>query len=263
VPDLTDHHDDDVWGRAVQLGAAGQYADAFGLLDAAAPAADPDAASLRHSLRASLRRQLGDHVGAEPLDEAAVALAVGPVARADATIGLAADAIGLNRPAVVTARLVAAEDPVTRAGTRAAIRLSWVRAEAALLVDDAEGAWRHADEALRRCPPGAERHRTKSLLVRGVAAVVAGRPVDGEPDLLEAWRAAVRAGWPPLAWPAAAVLAGLPDPSSDGLHELLWRPRAVAAVQRLAAGLGPADRTRWLADPAVRAAQGLPPGARP
>src|SRR5687768_11318696 len=94
LPAATTAHQ--LWLRAVAAGGQGRYAIA--LADLAGMyriASAGPLASLAHSTRASFLRQLGFHARARRWDGRAVALAGEDLeARADALIGLAADALG-------------------------------------------------------------------------------------------------------------------------------------------------------------------------
>jgi hypothetical protein len=69
-----------------------------------APGGEP-AGSLAASCLASHLRQLGRHAQAEPLDRLALSITTDPEARADALIGLVADAVGRNELALARDRL--------------------------------------------------------------------------------------------------------------------------------------------------------------
>jgi tetratricopeptide (TPR) repeat protein len=237
------------WLLAVALGALGQYADAAALLDPWLRT-DPLAATAR----ASHLRQLEHHREAEALDRHALTLPAGPDARADALIGLVADAVGQGYldqarerldaataalagvagipnaidplpTALVLPHLATPAPPVGRppptqgAGWRGGIRLAWVAAEVALLGGRPAQALRHAAEAVRRSEEAAApRHLTKSLLFRGVAEEVAGDPAAAD-TLASAAAGAERMGLLPLVWPARLVrsrLLAATDPDGAG-----------------------------------------------
>src|ERR1700758_2991032 len=106
-----------LWLRAVAAGGQGRYGSAYRDL-AEARRTGPTArwVSLAHSTQASFLRQLGWHALARGWDGRAVALAgEDPEARADALIGLAADALGVGRFAAA-ATLLARADAVAVPG---------------------------------------------------------------------------------------------------------------------------------------------------
>lgn len=191
----------DPWLRGVALGAVGRYADARRLLL-------PLNGSLPLSTLASQARQVGRHAEAETLDRRALDLARSDEARADATSGLVADAVGRGDAAAAAARLPAARLAVH--GWRATTRLHWVAAELALLCDAAGEAVAAGDAAVGAArAASAPRHLTKSLLVRGVARKAAGDAAGARTDLLDALARAREQQLPTLVWPAAAVAAEL------------------------------------------------------
>jgi hypothetical protein len=257
------------WCHGACLGAAGEYGAAFALLDRT-PAGGPAGARLL-SLRGSLLRQLGRHGEAQSLDAAVLADAdAEPVGRADAAVGLVADAIGVADVVTATAALDRASrllDAGTAAavappehGWRLAVRREWVAAELALLVEQPAQAATHARRAARlAAAEGADRHLAKSRLLIGVAAQ--------DPEALRACLAWARAaGCVSLRWPAALVLAHLPcaEPRGTGPAPALLA-EAAAGVGAIADGLATGDRARWLARPEVAAllAGGKEAGGRP
>lgn len=230
------------WILGVCLGALGRYGDAATIL---CPGGEP-AGSLAASARASHLRQLGRHAEAEPLDRHAESLAdAAPdplAARADALIGLAADAVGLNRRGEVRDRLTDADRFVTRmadtTGWRARIRLQWVHAEAALLLDDPDRATHHAGAALREARVArAPRHETKSLLVLGVAQAAIS-PDTALTSLDRSARRASALGLLPLVWPARLVRSRVLERVSVGTSEAARdHAEAVHALHAIAANL--------------------------
>jgi hypothetical protein len=202
------------WLAGVCLGALGRYDVAAAWLTGAG-ASPPD--SLALSCRASHLRQLGRHAAAEPLDTAALAAAADPESRADALVGLVADAVGrLDRPAAeqrlaaARAELAAGDDRQVRGdgAWRALVRLGWVTAEVALLGDDPTAAvtasrvaW-HQSHAAMAC-----RHAVKSQLVLGAALEAAGRTRAAARVLRAAAAGADRLDLLPLVWPAHMLLA--------------------------------------------------------
>src|SRR5262245_30432164 len=89
------------WLAGVCLGALGRYRTAARWL---APGGEP-AGSLAASCLASHLRQVGRHAEAERLDRLALATATGAEARADALIGLVADAVGRHELTLARDRL--------------------------------------------------------------------------------------------------------------------------------------------------------------
>ncbi|GAA0237459.1 hypothetical protein GCM10010492_40670 [Saccharothrix mutabilis subsp. mutabilis] len=207
------------WLAAVALGGRGHYAAAATALGALLRSGDHLIVSLAASTLASHRRQLGGHTAARPLDALALTAAghiettttdpdgVDPAgARADALLGLAADALGAGR--TDEARRLHAR--VTPYSWRTRVRHGWVAAEIELgsghaqrAVGPAETALRHAEAA------GATRHVLKSKLVLGTALVVWGTPesVDRGVRLLQCdLNHTNYHGLSSLIWPTALVL---------------------------------------------------------
>lgn len=210
------------WLAGVCLGALGRYRTAGRYL-LPGPGPGPGTgtgptSSLALSCRASHLRQVGRHAEAEPLDEAALAAAGDPEARADALVGLVADAVGRLDLPVARARLAVAagELPIGDSGRadighcawRCSVRLAWVGAEVALLEDDPLAAAEAARAALLRSQSvAAFRHAVKSALFLGAALDAAGRPRPAARLLRAAAADADRLGLPPLVWPARTLRA--------------------------------------------------------
>lgn len=159
------------WLAGVCLGALGRYGPAARWLDLPgdAPAA---------TCRASHLRQLGRHAEAEPLDRLALAAAADPGSRADALIGLVADAVGTGDGRTARHRLDAATAAVTDSDSdwRSVIRLGWVTAEVALLCHDSDTAVGAGRAAVRHSQAAtAQRHAVKSRLVLGAGLHASGR----------------------------------------------------------------------------------------
>lgn len=238
------------WLLGVCLGAAGRYDHARRVL--MPPDVEPD--SLVASARASHLRQLGRHAEAEALDQLAARLASDAphpeTAQADAAVGLVADAVGLADSEAVASRLAVAESCVAELPEplywREHARLAWVRAEASLMWGAGEDAHQAASEALRISrAAAAPRHEAKSLLLRGVAGHVLGRP-DAAQDLAAAAGRAEQLGVPPLVWPARLVLMRLLHPVDPDAAER-ERAAARAAVLTIAGGLPPDEAVSFLA----------------
>jgi hypothetical protein len=208
----------------VCLGALGRCRTACRWL---APGGGP-AGSLAASCLASHLRQVGRHADAELLDRLALTTAADPEARADALIGLVADAVGRYELALARDRLGPARDQVIASTTdygawRTEIRLGWVTAEAALLGGDPERAIEIGRSAQRRSLSAtARRHVVKSELVLGVALDAAGHTRSAARVLRTVVRQATRLGLTPLLVPAHSVLA---DILSDRAPDVAARER--------------------------------------
>ncbi|MGN6331472.1 MAG: hypothetical protein ACTHOD_07445 [Motilibacteraceae bacterium] len=277
------------WLLGVCLGAAGRYGAALRTLApllAADPAPDrsgarPALPALAAATVASLHRQLGRHAAARMLDRHARDLTdLEPpagarpdlaVARFDAELGLAADAVGLGEPDTARAHLERAEAvlivPVGGRGVgrhaapeacwRQAVRLAWVRAEVGLLTGQPDLAVQESRAALALAEAaGAPRHVAKSALFLGVALREAGQPAAARTALRRAAALAAALDARPLCWPAHAVLAELElaEGGGDGPRRADAHRRAAAdVVQAIAADL-PADLAAdWLGRPDLRA----------
>jgi hypothetical protein len=155
----------------------------------------------------SILRQVGRHGDAEQIDQRASDGATDDAARAEALTSLAADAVGLADPKACVDRLTRAGRLVSAGDRRGLIRLSWVRAEHALLTDDPPAAVGHARLALADARGlGWQRHIAKSLLFLG-AALEAARSAEARLRLEEAARIARDAGATPIADAATGLLA--------------------------------------------------------
>jgi len=198
------------WLAGVCLGALGRYRTAARWL---APGGEP-AGSLAASCLASHLRQVGRHAEAERLDRLALATATATEARADALVGLVADAVGRHELALARDRLGPLTEYVVAMTTdheewRSRVRLQWVSAETALLAGEAARAVElgraahRISQAARAC-----RHAVKSTLVLGVALDAAGRTRAAARVLRTASHGATRLGLTPLLPPIHSVLAG-------------------------------------------------------
>ena len=261
------------WLAGVCLGAAGRYGAAATML---APTGEPASASpddavpsLAASTRASHLRQLGRHAEAEPLDLLALRSAgsspAAAVARADALVGLVADAVGALDLGLALDRLGAAEgDLAPGAGPRSAggwidgarwrglVRLDWVRAETALLGGDPAAAVLAATAALDRARrAAAPRHVTKSLMMLGATTQAIGDENLAIRQLGSAAAAAARLGALPLVWPARLLLARLLDEGDPRTAER-ERQAAGSALCAIAGGLPAAEAASLLARPEIR-----------
>jgi hypothetical protein len=232
------------WLAGVCLGAVGRYRTAAGWL---APGGE-SAGSLAASCLASHLRQVGRHAEAEPLDRLALDTATTAEARADALIGLVADAVGRHeltlardRLETATAQIVAVTIDHTQ--WRIPVRLQWVGAETELLAGNAARAVEIGRTAQRISRTAkACRHTVKSTLVLGVALDAADRTRAAARVLRRASHGAARMGLTPLLFPIHSVLAGT----------LQDRAPQVAARERLCADAAQSIRE----DPAERRSSG-------
>jgi hypothetical protein len=209
------------WLAGVCLGAVGRYRAAERWL-LPGPAASPNPSSLALSCRASHLRQLGRHAAAEPLDTAALAAATDPEARADALVGLVADAVGRLDLTTARRRLDAARAELAgRVGSRSGgdsewrpqVRLAWVTAEVSLLGGDPAAAVTAARFAYARSRSAtACRHAVKSQLVLGAALESAGRTRPAARVLRAAADGVDRLDLLPLVWPTRTLLAQVLGP---------------------------------------------------
>lgn len=260
------------WLAAVVLGGQGHYAAAATLLGSLLHDRDRVVASLAASTFASHRRQLGGHTAARGLDARALAAvpAGGRVdpdgidadgARADALLGLAADAIGAGRTGEAR-RLHARVEP---RGWRAEVRHGWLAAEIELAEGNAGGAIGPAETAaVTARAAGAVRHTLKSEVVLGTSLIVWGT-ADGmvrgvellECDLTHITK---RDLWS-LIWPTALVLHDR-DPSAAG-NPPVRATEALSCVLRRADPIGRqlARESPWVPTALLRS--GEPPNADP
>jgi hypothetical protein len=214
-----------LWLRAVAAGGQGRYGSAYrdlAELRRSGPAGR--LVSLAHSTEASFLRQLGWHALARGRDGRALALAGTDLeARADALIGLAADALGVGRFAAA-ATLLARADTVLAAGPgvpdRLPVRRRWVAAELAMVSGDGAAAVRHAEEAVELAeamasrPVGASaRHRVKSQVVLAAALCGAGSTGRARAVAEAALDATGRLRLLPLRWALACLLIDIENDS--------------------------------------------------
>ncbi|MCF7553172.1 hypothetical protein [Pseudonocardia sp. WMMC193] len=228
------------WTAAVALGGQGRYAAAAALLEELVRDPRTPVAIRAHALvtRASHLRQQGGHARAARVDGQALSLAAGCAgvaadlpqpgadlcvdlgsARADALVGLAADALGRGD-------LGASDRLLTRAdnwavGWRPRVRLRWVRAEVALARGDLDTAARESAAAVAGAAgAGSHRHLVKSRLLAAVTA----RLRAADPTALAAALAALDgvaaqaadAGLVPLHWAASLAAADAADALEAG-----------------------------------------------
>jgi hypothetical protein len=211
LPPATTPHES--WLRAVAAGGQGRYGSALAdLAGVVRMQRGGPVVSLAHSTRASFLRQLGWHAHARTWDGRALASAGADVeARADALIGLAADALGIGRfAASATALRRASELVATSAPSRLPVRLAWVSSELAMVRGDGATAVAHAERAVALAADlGSVRHAVKSQVVLAAACCSAGdieqsrRVADG------ALRDTESHGMIPLRWALACLLADI------------------------------------------------------
>lgn len=204
----------ELWLRAVAAGGQGRYGSAYRDLAALRRSA-PTARllSLAHSTQGSFLRQLGWHTVARGWDGRALALAgADPEARADALIGLAADALGVGRFAAAATLLEHADSGLGAAPAlpeRLAVRRRWVAAELAMARGDGVTAVRHAAEAVESAGAmvaASARHRVKSEVVLAAALCSAGSTERARAVAQAALDATGRSGLIPLRWALACLL---------------------------------------------------------
>jgi hypothetical protein len=223
---------DQTWLRAVAAGGQGRYASALTDLDIASRTAEAPVRSLAASTRASFLRQLGWHGAARPWDGRALALAgTDPDARADAVIGLAADALGVGRFAL-SARLLdrAGESVAAGASPRLPVRLAWVSAELAMVTGRGADAVTRARTAVALAADfGSARHSVKSDVVHAAALCCAGALEDARRVADVALGAAEDLGLIPLSWALACLLGdiGSVDHRPDTIAEIRTRSASV------------------------------------
>jgi len=239
------------WLAAVYLGGQGRYGPAAALL--LLPGGRP-ADSRAASARASHLRQLCRHAEAEPLDRLALRTAgADQEARADALIGLVADAVGRADLSLARRRLTRATAEIgAAAGWRAEVRLDWVRTEVALLGDRPAAAVAAAAAALDRARcADAPRHAAKSLLMLGAATDVRYGASSAVPILRAAAAKADGFGLLPLVWPSRLLLARLlhPGDKSAASHD---RRAAASAICAIRWGLPAEETATLLARPEIR-----------
>lgn len=223
-----------LWLRAVAAGGQGRYGSAYrdlAVLRRRVPGGR--LASLAHSTQGSFLRQLGWHALARGWDGRALALAgADPEARADALIGLAADALGVGRfaaAATLLARADSALSPGPAVPERLPVRRRWVAAELAMASGDGDSAVRHAEAAVElaramgSCPTGTSaRHLVKSDVVLAAALCSAGAIERARAVADAALDATGRLQLIPLRWALACLLIDIESAtfSAQKLHEI-------------------------------------------
>jgi hypothetical protein len=219
-----------LWLRAVAAGGQGRYGSAYRDLEVlrrSGPAGR--LLSLAYSTQGSFLRQLGWHTLARGWDGRALALAgTDPEARADALIGLAADALGVGRLAAA-ATLLTRVDLVSEPGLvvpdRLPVRQRWVAAELAMASGEGEIAVRHAEEAVELAKAmvvASARHRVKSEVVLAAALCSAGIAERARAVADAAVDVTGRLNLIPLRWALACLLIDIESVafSAQQLHEL-------------------------------------------
>ncbi|HEX7321601.1 MAG TPA: hypothetical protein VF299_01515 [Mycobacterium sp.] len=206
---------DQLWLRAVGAGGQGRFASARADL-AASLRRRPSGrwASLAHSTQGSFLRQLGWHALARRHDGHALVLADDDTeARADALVGLAADALGVGRfgaAATLLATVAELPDVNTTPAHRLGVRRAWVTAELAMATGDGDRAVRQAELALALAPEtGSARHRAKSEVVLAAALCCAGRTDRAREVADPALDSTGRLGLIPLQWALACLLTDI------------------------------------------------------
>ena len=244
------------WLRAVALAGAGRFAAARAL--GASVAGGPFASAAR-CLEASMLRQSGRHRAATRPDGAALAAAMTVAGHpdfglrtaftVDATVGLAADALGTGRYALsarllaradehLAARDAAAASAVGEGGApsvpaawwtvpRARLRRDWVAAELAVYSGDTAGAAAAVDALLTADPgPGRPRHHAKTLLIAGAAAMASGDADRAAGLVGNAYQVATESALNPLRWAGAKMMSG-----ASGEERGAATARIVAALE--------------------------------
>ncbi|MGB8407527.1 MAG: hypothetical protein WCE30_26040 [Mycobacterium sp.] len=220
----------ELWWRAVAAGGQGRYASAQADLETLRRLTRGPLASLTLSTRASFLRQLGGHDLARTLDGQAWALATDPESRADALIGLAADALGVGRFAASDRLLQRAQPHVDDSGEpRLRVRLAWVNAELAMVSGAGSASVEHAERTVRLAASfGSARHTVKSDVVHAAALCSAGRFDESRVVADRALRAAQELGLVPLVWALCCLLADIG--SADHNLADIARIRDAAAI---------------------------------
>jgi hypothetical protein len=177
------------------------------------------------------------------MDSRAYDLASDEESRADAGIGLAADAVALGLLDQARRQHASVEGDA-RSNERTSTRWHWVGAEMSLLAGDIDDAEVHADAAITLSRGVSARHTVKSQLIH---AAVTGDPA----SLQESQRLIESEGWLSLAWPLALIAGDLAN-----LCDSMWLRQSWAqgsdATYRIEAGL-PVDLIApWQAHPGVR-----------
>lgn len=220
------------WLRAVAAGGQGHYAAARAELALVRrETRTGPLAALAHSTEGSLLRQLGWHRLARGWDGRALLLAGDdPVARLDALVGLAADALGLGRFAAA-ARLLVVARAQRGPENRSAIRIEWVSAELAMARGEPETALTHAHSAVAlAADAGSVRHRIKSDVVLAAALCSGGRVPEARAVADDLLVRTEQHGLVPLRWAVASLLDGIGSEAFSGAQIRLIRESAAHTV---------------------------------
>jgi hypothetical protein len=219
-----------LWLRAVAAGGQGRYGSAYrDLAELRRAGAAGRLVSLAHSTQASFLRQLGWHALARGWDGRALALAgADPEARADALIGLAADALGVGRfaaAATLLARVDSAPAHRPAVPDRLPVRRRWVAAELAMARGEGAQAVRHAEEAVdlaQAMAVASARHQVKSQVVLAAALCAAGSTARAGAVAETALQDTGRLQLLPLRWALACLLIDIGNVSfpAQMLHEI-------------------------------------------
>jgi hypothetical protein len=224
-----------LWLRAVAAGGQGRYASAYADLARVRRAHRVGRlASLAHSTHASFLRQLGWHDRARGWDGRALAVAGGDSeARADALIGLAADALGVGRFGPSAAALRSAESLLDDAPARLPVRMAWVSAELAMATGDGSAAVAHAERAVELAGAlGSARHAVKSDVVLAAALSSDGRLDRSRAVADAALKTTDQLGLVPLSWALACLLEGIGSGNLSADQVVETRDDCADAVRR-------------------------------
>jgi hypothetical protein len=234
LPAATTPHQ--MWLRAVVAGGQGRYGSALADLAAVCRVQRSGAlVSLTHSTRASFLRQLGWHARARTWDGRASALAGSHAeARADALIGLAADALGVGRFAASASALHRAADLLTESvPARLPVRLAWVSAELAMARGDGSAAVGHAERAVHLAAAlGSARHALKSDVILAAALCSAGELELSRGIADPALETSQRLGMIPLRWALACLLADIGSATRSAAEVVAIRDESADTVRR-------------------------------
>jgi hypothetical protein len=228
------------WLRVVAAGGQGRYAVAYAELEAVSRSGvGGRTGPLAASTRASFLRQRGWPENAREWDGRALATAGSDAdARADALIGLAADALGVGRFPLSDRLLERAQVPVDASDSeRLPVRLAWVSAELAMFTGQGAAAVGHAERAVAFAAPlGSVRHAVKSGVVLAAALCSAGSIERARAVAEAALEATERHGLVPLTWALARLLADIGS-TSRAPEEIAALRDGCAAVVRARGGV--------------------------
>jgi hypothetical protein len=233
LPAATTPHQ--LWLRAVAAGGQGRYASALAdLAGVCRLQHGGPLVSLSHSTRASFLRQLGWHGRARRWDGQASAIAgAGLEARADALIGLAADALGVGRFAASATALHRAADLLTESmPARLPVRLAWVSAELAMARGDGAAAVGHAQRAVDLAAGfGSARHTLKSDVLLAAALCSAGELESARRVADSAMDTSQRLGMVPLRWALACLLLDIGSATHSAAEVVAIRDESADTVR--------------------------------